>query len=476
MRNWIRNCDKKFLCICLAIVLLLLPFFYTMYYALPSTDDFWMAAGIARENVVSEALHKANLFYMTWEGQWLYIFLEVLLNPLIYAGISGHAIGLELMVFAAIFFIALFVAVKSFFVNVVDIQSKYVYTIGYLLVLICFLNTAVYTEIFYWFVGSCYLWAMIFILFTVSLELKFLAKGVSRVEYVLMCVLGMLGCSFYTEAVFPGMIFLVCVYFTRKNKKVGLSTILPFLLWVLAGLSAVVAPGNFVRYGQTVLGGEISVAGSLLHATMMTFDGIFDLIKNPLIVIIMAILLVFGIRNAEKTIAINNIFVPFLVSIVGLWITYFPFALGYGTASYIPNRCQFVFNLYAVLALSFDFFFLGNWLGQKKQVKLTMVELKKIALGILVFGYICLIPSEYYRNLPYAKTVSSAHQVTLAYSEWKYLLGYIKDFPESEVGFDRLTVNTPIIKSPGITSEKENSINEHVADYFGKDAVWINWQ
>ena len=71
MFRWDKRKSKNTLLFLIAVFLLVIPFLYTMYYSLPSTDDFWMAAGIDKNNVFSDAIATANTFYLNWGGGWL---------------------------------------------------------------------------------------------------------------------------------------------------------------------------------------------------------------------------------------------------------------------------------------------------------------------------------------------------------------------------------------------------------------------
>ena len=477
MFRWDKRKSKNTLLFLIAVFLLVIPFLYTMYYSLPSTDDFWMAAGIDKNNVFSDAIATANTFYLNWGGGWLYIFLEVLLNPLVYFGINGHYLGIELIFFLLVFLCVLYSVIKTCVQKILKItDSRYIMAI-YFLILVLFLNTTVYTEIFYWFVGSSYLWSMILILYTVKLEINFFTEEThSWGKILLMSVVGFCACMCYTEAIFPGAIFLIFFFYEVKQKKWKMWHLIPFISWVAGGVIAVVAPGNYMRYDETSLAGNFSLFGAIKNSAVMTMNGIFDLLKNPVFIIVAVCFVAIGIYKGNQKIENIHPAISFIITIIGLWITYFPFALGYGSYMYIPNRCQFIFNLYAVLSFAVCFFYLGCWLKEKESLILNRKQLQMVAIGLVIFGYICLIPTKYYQELPYAQTVAQSHQVKLAYSEWNYLLNYIATSDGDEIVFDRNTVNTPIIKSPGITSDADHSINQHIASYFGKESVAINWQ
>lgn len=50
------------------IVLVLLPMVYTIFYSIPSADDFSMANGCGRNTLFLDSIKRANEYYMTWSG------------------------------------------------------------------------------------------------------------------------------------------------------------------------------------------------------------------------------------------------------------------------------------------------------------------------------------------------------------------------------------------------------------------------
>jgi hypothetical protein len=317
---------------------------------------------------------------------------------------------------------------------------------------------------------------MCLILLTVILELNFfIGKKNDIVHIIVLSIVGFWGCSCYFEAVFPGMLYIVLAYGEIKKGKWKKREIIPFLFMLAGGIGSVVAPGNFVRAEENIAGGSLHWGSTIKNTSIMMFDCMFDLVKNPLFILIMICFLLVGIHKGKDRLAKYNPIIPFAITLCGLLITLFPFALGYGTYTYIPNRCLFVFNLFAVLSLANDFIFLGSWLGAKYGIVIDKVLLRNLIMAGSVFAYVCLIPSSYYENLPYAQTVAQTHQVKLAYEEWSYLLNYIETIPDKNVEFERGIIDTPIIKSPGITGDADNSINRHIADYYGKDSIRIIW-
>ena len=454
---------------------LIIPYINTILYSLPSTDDFWMAAGVEKGNLLADAIRIANEFYMNWAGDWIYIFLEVLLNPLVLFGISSKALGIEMVVFFLLFLVALFAVFHAFGKYVIQVENRlYIYGI-YLLLLTWFLNTEVWTEVFYWFVGSCYMWGMIFILLTVALEIKFFYEPKVSTGIVL-AVVGAIACSCYMEAVFPCMVFLIFMFMDIVEKRrIDAKKLTPFLFFLFGALGAIVAPGNFKRKNSSDDGG-LQLFKALKDTLLIWLDSLFDLLKNPITIVTLILFLMLGMLVLKKTkYQYKYPVIPFALTFLCLYVTYYPIALGYGGSSYLPNRVIFIFNVFAVLGLSGSFLYLGGWLRYEKNIVLSRKNIVTAVVCLAAFSYICILPTKYYESLPYAQTVAQTKQVKLCNDEWNYLLRYIDSLEEDEVVLERAKINTPIIKSPGITADENHSINRNVANFFKKQKIKIIW-
>lgn len=76
--NW------KFIVCVLLIAAVLFPMIYTIFYTLPSADDFSMAYGCSRDTILMDSVNHANKRYTSSSGLWIYMFAETLLNPMVY--------------------------------------------------------------------------------------------------------------------------------------------------------------------------------------------------------------------------------------------------------------------------------------------------------------------------------------------------------------------------------------------------------
>ena len=274
-------------------------------------------------------------------------------------------------------------------------------------------------------------------------------------------------------AVLPATVYLIyLVVDLIKDRKIYWKKDIPFFFYCAGFLSALVAPGNFSRLGSETGETGLHLFRTALDTLVLWLDTTFDLIKNPLVLIAMLVLVLIGaVIFKEMKFKFQYPLLPFVLTILCLYITYFPMALGYGGTSYLPNRVRFIFCTYAVLMYAASFLYLGGFVYRKKGEFIAKKNLITAVAALAVFGYVCIMPTKYYEELPYAKTVSQIRNVKIVNSEWMYLLRYIEDTEEKELYLSRSKINTTIIKAPGLTADENYVVNQKIAEYFGKDYI-----
>ena len=162
----------------LGFAILLAPYLYTMLYAVPSTDDFVMAIKVAdRTSLFSEAIRIANEYWLKWAGDWISIFLQIIFNPLLLFGTTSKMYGIEMIILFLLYAGTIFWAIKNTFSYVLEVKNLVVILSVTLLVFMAILNLNVWTEVFYWFVGSTYLQGIILGMVAIALLARFRAKG-----------------------------------------------------------------------------------------------------------------------------------------------------------------------------------------------------------------------------------------------------------------------------------------------------------
>ena len=291
-----------------------------------------------------------------------------------------------------------------------------------------------------------------------------------------MSTVGAIACSFYSQAVFPCVIYLVlAVKEILSTKKIQWDRCIPLVCFLLGALSALIAPGNF-RRKEGSSGGQVQILGAIKDAFTMWSKSIVDLLQNPISIIVLFIFLLIGMYVLKETkCKYRYPVVPVIFALVCLYVTYFPFALGYGSAYYLPNRAMFIFNMFAVFLFAVSSMYLGGYLRYQKRILLKEADFICSLVIIGLFAYACLVPTKHYTKIPYVQTIAETEQVKIASEKWRCLLSQIESSDAEEVHLESEVFYAPIVKEPVITSDENDVNNKKVSDYYEKDAVSITW-
>lgn len=358
------------------------PFGLSILYAMPCKDDFLMAGRIwGTENMLADALKATNSFYMGWNGMWPYLFLEYVLNPLMYAPAYSHLAGVELLLFFAAFVATFYFYVKEllrFFFGIGYAEDRESSSNGglrsahlvYLLAMFAFLNVDYYQQIFYWFVANvAYLFSVVFLMISQIFMMRYFGgeggsgkrafSGKRRIARAVgMTVFGFLACFCYQLGVFQGIVYLMCLRKWKdstdderaqgnlKNGKTALvqmaRRLVPLGVMIVGGLISLLAPGNFARYDTVE--GHLGVLGLL----GLTLGNIVSYLGNAVTSPVfwwMAVGCVYvGYRWGKVgNTSWNAVSVYVLCMLASLFGIIFPLALGYPTGI-ILTRMLFMIN------------------------------------------------------------------------------------------------------------------------------------
>lgn len=473
--KWIRGRGKEIV-LCCAVLVLLTPFLYTMTYSLPSPDDFWKALGYTGNGVFRDAVVQANDFYFNWFGGWIWEFLELLINPLIWFEPGSRFYGIEMILFFAFFILCLFFLIREANKYILKRQGA-VYNLAILfLFLFVFLNSKVWSEILYWFCGANYMWAMSLMCLTMAWMLRNYLGEYRAHRSVAIAIIGFIACTSYTETIFPGLLYLYLI--VRDYKKCGrfeIKKAYPLLFMVAGGLSCLLAPGNMARYHSTEASAlSMSAIVKALGDTGARWGtSVREMLHNPCLFVAMCAFIFVGAYwgdIAGKHLSWKKLVAFIAASSLGLYLTYLPFALGYASDIYFPNRMQYVFYVYAIMAGAMICMYLGAMVGKG-------IRSNSVQAGMLfgVIAYVLLVVNGGIQDSVYMQTIYQAGQVRQAYRNWDFMLETIASSEGDDVELEWFVFDTPIIRNPGITEDSDNDVNQRIAQYFGKRSVKMKW-
>lgn len=218
---------RKKVIVCIVFVLVLAIFMTLMiisiFHSLPSADDFSMAVGIKnRSDLLGMSIKRANGFYMSWSGSWSAIFLETVLNPLVWFKGKGAiaALRIGLILNCAVFITVLVLLWNSICKNLLNIESAVIRNVLSIIVVWGILLGNVYSEIFYWYVGSVYSWYMTFAMLSIIGMIEyFLGEQNKDTHLVLLTIWGSLACSLLNFIIPVILIYIFILCSSRKRNR-----------------------------------------------------------------------------------------------------------------------------------------------------------------------------------------------------------------------------------------------------------------
>ena len=461
----------------------LIPFFYTLYYAAPSPDDFSMADIDRNRNLLVESVIIAKEYWYGWVGMWFSSFYEVLFNPLnLFSDIRGPY-GITMMCVLIFFLLSVFVLVKTLVYELLEIRDRDFLTVIYVLTAFVFINIDIYFEIFAWFVGSHYCIAVSLSFIFMALLIKHLKYKRKAVSLAILSLIGLIACSNYLVAVPIGIVYLWLLWYDGKEsgsyKKSFLGVnVIPLIFCVIGGVSAVMAPGNFSRREGTVAPEDsLSLKLALQNSFISCSDFTKQLVYNPLLFFGCVILaLIFFFVAGKYGLKYSRLYwLEAVTFFAASPILIFPVAYGYLNHD-LPNRIQFVYNSYFIAACFFLSYVAGVFLAEKfaPDPKFFRMAAFVIFIGI----YVSMINKDYMSDLPCARMVRDRVLTRTFGGGWYDILDEIKYSPDDDVIIvttaDMLYLDMdPLIKSPGLYEEADDGANALVAKYYGKNSVIV---
>lgn len=468
--NW------KFL-VCVGLIgIVLLPMLCTIFYTLPSADDFSMVVDCSKSTLLRDSIRRANLTYMSWQGLWPYIFMETLINPLLLFSLESWGIGMEMILLFSAFIASLFALISTAAKKILGVNKKEIIAVYILFFLFVFINTNIYKEIFYWFIGSQYMMALTLGIITITLAIKYFYDDKRNRGAIFLSICGALACNFFHGAILPGMIYIVLWFcFSIKEHRPLWKKSIPFWIMLLSGLSAVAAPGNYVRH--TAFDSSLNILKAVIDALKMTGIILNHLIQQPLVIVLLVFCIYTGMKHANRSVKGTYPLLAGFLFLLTLFLNAFPIALGYAGTSYFPNRIYFLLDFTALVGMIVFSICLGMYasgLEQYKALKMCYIE-TFLAFFIFLILYSTLIYTKNTRGLPWFQTLTSVKDVKELHDIWQDCLIEIRDSDESNVTIivEQGSYVSPILSLPNLANNKENWVNESVAQFYGKESVVV---
>ncbi len=469
----------------LIVLFIIFPFFETIPFTVPAVDDYTMTL---RPFSILTAIQRTNSFYMNWGGGWPFNFMQYVFNPLNFSDPNSLTVGFVLDGFFLIFVITLYYCIrailKAFFAFEDDMRFVFFTRVLFCSCLFLILNSDIYPEIFYWFVGNSYLWTIIFMMLNITVMADYFEKDNKLWRGILVSILGFVACFSYINAVSSGILYLLFFWErSKKDKSISVINLIPLGFMILGGCLGAFAPGNFKRHEEFDQSG-LKIGQAIIFGINNTVGGYVDLLGKEIIVIGILGLLLLGIFCYSER-RIKNPCILWLAGFIAVFCNLFCTSLGYSNSS-IPNRVLFNANFLVILWGVVSAYNTGAWL-REKMINLSEESLIKHILKpeymLVLFCFFSLIliqqkdseDESVIQRLPWTKTCKEVEHIIDESGFERGIITEIMESNESNVVIKRKGEDVPeytgIIKKIGISEKPDYWVNQTVASWFGKETV-----
>lgn len=433
--------------ILLGYIALFAPYIYSVYYSMPSNDDFPLGIKWWDANLLVEALKRTGWNYMNWFGQSgvIAIMIQVLLNPLYWFHNAGHSFGIcMIIVFTAITFGTLYAARRLILLLADGIDAFVADVFTFLLALMIF-TSYYYNDVYNWWSGvPGYSLMMMFAVFNFGNIAKYTQTHTKR-DYIIMIIVGMITCTSLMNCVATGLFYLIYVFVV--NSKDGDSfkhKAIPLICYIISGIITVAAPGNFRRIEFEKLNGKSATDPEYIHSALVTIIRVVRRFVETLAykpwVIFIALLIIFagqmvGAKNKRPD--IRRLLLATIAVFVSAWGAVYPYVLGSSKQmdSEFANRIYFVEDYIVFIGIAVLLFRFGQWLSDYKAID------KRVYLTGLAVLAVVTIVSPYRTYFVPKDIVDDAAKIKATWYFWDDILDEIESSPEDDVVITRTDVS-----------------------------------
>lgn len=462
---------------------LMLPMIFSMYNSVPAADDFAFGSNTISDNDVVDAWGYSVWNWLYHSGRWLTFFFQKLINPLNTNAHLGRVYGVWMICVFALVFILIHYSLKVILKRVVD-TSKINIEIPIMLVFVILFSTYYYVETYNWYIGAtAYAIPFALLMLTMAWLIRY-EETTEKKYYYGMIVAGLLPATNEFLDVPIGLLYIYIVLFVFKKDikdyKTIINRLIPLLIFIICGISVVVAPGNFAR--QNVYEVTPSLSTSVKQILIdMVVRGKDICINHPLAIIILGLLLMVGVSFGREF-TFKSILGVAIVTFFVAFGAVFPYIYGRAmTTTYMDVRMFYVFDYILLIGASVFTLLCGSVISNK--VKAAVVN-GIVVCGILLVAAVLMLLRGGYRNIVQVGIISNANLIKYSYDFWDGIILEIEESNEADVVIYREEEPTwtPYFLYMGLVPDYKFAVEKGVVYdkefimpniYYGKDSIEI---
>ena len=476
-RKWAEKIDWVLMAEIAAVCVIVIPILIISLYALPARDDLINVAKVKsvleeKHSYLLTAVSEVIYYYKNISGYYLGAFLNFYISPFLRGGI----LFLRVVIFAInlFFYTSLYFFVAELLYFFYHIKDRKVNILAYLLILFAMTNNDNNKEIWTWycvsigyvFVVAVMFWGIIcFLRAMQNNKKKYLATA---------ALLGFLasGGSLNLTALNCGLYFIVGILGLTVYQKKKIS-IICFLSALTGAVINVMAPGNYIRHGEST---PYPVIEALKTAIYIPETRVQELAKSSPFILLLCIFCILMIKygHTQRNIKGMHLAAGLFLIAAGVVIVNFPVCLGY--VGYFPIRCVWVQDCTIYMGLFGWTASFAEWLKRK----LGEIEIRKeTLLCIAVSSVLYLCNLSVVREVPTYPTVGMIKEIVSgkAAEYVAFWQGVLREIEMSEsrgvVIYREEIKSSEFLLTLGIDEDIETMDNAAVASYYGKDWVYL---
>lgn len=417
----------------IAYVLLLLPIIFSIFYAVPASDDFAFGCFVSSKNVFVNAFMYAANAYKNYSGRWLLFIIQKITCPLNLGIHLGHMYGIIMIALFMLFTWIIKVSIENILEVIFDGNEKI--KIITFLTLSLLLSTYYYVEVYNWFIGcTAYALPLSLTLLTYVYTIKYFDNH-SNKNLILLLLIGTIPATNEFCCIPLGIVYLYLFLkrYDRFNSKVKM--LVPLIYFIFMGATVVFAPGNFARQDH------YSVKGSLTRSALQAVINIVTRIKDmivfhPLAVVILLLLVFMGMMVKKK--AKYNIIEVLIVMGIGIFGSIYPYCYGRGfTNTYMDNRMYYGMDYYLMISMAFLAVMIGQYLSIKFELSFDKKSIFKWSVGLLLFAYAIIVPQNNYLKIVQVDILKNKDLIKESYTLWDGILLELEQSDDSNIVINR---------------------------------------
>ncbi len=424
-----------------AYILVMLPMCYAIWFSVPASDDFAFGINSISDNIIANAWGYSLFCYGHHSGRWLTFFVQKIINPLNLHVHLGHWYGVYMIVFFIITTAIIIYSIRTIVGKLIDGIRADIVT---LLILAVFYTTNYYSEVFNWYVGgTAYALPVALLLLSMSFTVRYIDTHEKR-YYVGLILAGILPATneFLDVPIGIGYLFLA-FYLDRetmlKNDKAERSKaiakqLMPLIIFIICGLSVVLAPGNWGRQES------YAVTSSLTGGLTQTIIDILVRVKElffthswSLILYIGIFLLGFLDKREEKVSPLTAILAVLTLAIAtfgGL----FPYVYGRAfTNTYVDVRMEYVLEVLMELTIAIAAIMLGKLL----QGLISQRGIYALSLVVVIGALALMVRANSFTSIVQVDIVRHSDLLQESYAMWDGIIAEIEQSSEDDVVIHR---------------------------------------